>query len=250
MTTNTAHPLLRLAETAHRNVSFDPDRRAATFCAGYDADAAALAALGIPTDKLERLARAWLAAIGRTASPMITGPASFPVARMQKLNRYERAHAERYYAYVEACKRPRRESLTPADELDAAREKLAAAKANHASLKATPKAERVNWHSFTLPYALRDVKAAQQRVEQLEKRQALPHTETEHLGGRLRLVQDVEAQRYRLYFSGKPDAQTITQLKSAGLKWAPSVGAWQRQITPNAAAVIRKLIANLEQKND
>ena len=181
---------------------------------------------------------------------MITGPARFPVQRMEKLNRYERAHAERYAAYVAACKRPRRESLTPAGELANAREKLAAAKANHASLKATPKADRVNWHSFVLPYALRDIKQAEQRLAELERRAGMEQTETEHLNGRLRLVQDVEAQRYRLYFSGKPDAQTITQLKSAGLKWAPSVGAWQRQITANASAVIRKLIANLEQKND
>jgi len=246
MTDYTTHPLYRLACAAHNNISFHPERRAETFCRGYDADAAALAALGIPADKLERLARAWLAAIGRTASPMITGPARFPVARMEKLNRYGRAHAERYYNYIAACKRPRRESLTPAEELDAAREKLREAQEKHARLKETPAADRVDWHSFTLPYALRDVKAAQQRVEQLEKRQALPHTETEHLGGRLRLVQDVEAQRYRLYFSGKPDAQTITQLKSAGLKWAPSVGAWQRQITDNAAASIRRLIAQLE----
>lgn len=250
MTDYTNHPLYRLAETAHRNVSFDADRRAATFCAGYDGDAAALAALGIPTDKLERLARAWLAAIGRTASPMITGPARFPVAKMEKLNRYERAHAERYYAYVEACKKPQPVRLTISQQIEEARAKLAAAQANHARLKATPAADRVDWHSFTLPYALRDIKEAEKRLEELERRAGMEQTETEHLSGRLRLVQDVEAQRYRLYFSGKPDAQTIAQLKSAGLKWAPSVGAWQRQITANAAAVIRKLIANLEQKND
>jgi hypothetical protein len=242
----TEHPLYRLAYQAHSNTSFSPERRAETFCAGYDADAAALTALGIPTDKLERLARAWLAAMARTASPMITGPARFPVARMEKLNRYERAHADRYAAYVEACKRPRRESLTPAEELEAAREKLVKAQETHARLKATPKAERVNWHSFVLPYALRDVKAAQQRVEELEKRLALPQTETEHLNGSLKLVQDVEAQRYRLYFASRPDRATIDQLKAAGLKWAPSVGAWQRQITPNAERAIKILIQKLE----
>jgi len=104
----------------------------------------------------------------------------------------------------------------------------------------------VNWHSYVLPYAMRDVKAAQQRVEELEKRQALPHTETEHLGGGLRLVQDVEAQRFRLYFSTRPDRATIDRLKASGMKWAPSVGAWQRQITPNAEWAIKKLIQDLE----
>lgn len=246
MTDYTTHPLYRLACAAHNNISFHPERRAETFCRGYDADAAALAALGIPADKLERLARAWLAAIGRTASPMITGPARFPVARMEKLNRYERAHAERYAAYVEACKKPQPVRLTMSQQIDEAREKLAEAKENHARLKATPAADRANWHSFVLPYALRDVKEAEKRLEELERRAGMEQTETEHLSGRLRFVTDVEAQRYRLYFSSKPDAQTIAQLKSAGLKWAPSVGAWQRQITDNAAASIRRLIAQLE----
>lgn len=242
----TTHPLYSLALRAYTNISHSPERRAESFCRGYDTDAATLTALGIQTDKLERLARAWLAALARTASPMITGPARFPVARMEKLNRYEQAHAERYAAYVEACKKPRRESLTPAEELEAARENLRKAQEIHARLKATPKAERINWHSFVLPYALRDVKAAQQRVETLEQRQALPHTETMHLGGKLRLVQDVEAQRLRLYFAGRPDRATIERLKKAALKWAPSAGAWQRQITPAAQRAIAQLIRELE----
>lgn len=239
------HPLYQSALAAYRNTSFDPEKRAQSFCEDYEQDAKDLADLGIAEDKLQRLARAWLAAKARTASPMITGPARFPVARMEKLNRYERAHAERYAAYIEACKKPRREKLTPTEELAQAKEHLEQTKQIHARLKATPKAERVNWHSFVLPYALRDVKAAQARVEELEKRQAMPHTETEYLNGELRLVQDVEAQRFRLYFNSRPDKSTIEKLKSAGLKWAPSVGAWQRQITNNAEYAINQLITKL-----
>ena len=237
------HPLYTLALHAYRNLSHDPERRAASWCAGYDADAAKLQALGVATDKLERLARAWLCAMGRLASPMITGPARFPVARMEKLNRFERAHAERYTQYLEAVQRPRPVHLTPAQELEAARAKLEAAKAAHAALKATPASTRP-W--YALPYALRDIKAAQERVEVLEKRQSLPHAESLHLGGTLRLVQDPEAQRFKLFFAGRPDPATIAKLKRAALKWAPSVGAWQRQITPNAAHAIRNLIRELE----
>ena len=42
--------------------------------------------------------------------------------------------------------------------------------------------------------------------------------------------EDVEAMRIRIFFDGKPDAETRTLLKSNGWRWAPSVGAWQRLI--------------------
>ena len=40
-----------------------------------------------------------------------------------------------------------------------------------------------------------------------------------------------EDNRLQVFFDGKPDADTRAELKSNGFRWAPSVGAWQRQLT-------------------
>jgi hypothetical protein len=33
--------------------------------------------------------------------------------------------------------------------------------------------------------------------------------------------------RVRLFFAGKPDEATRTDLKRSGFRWSPSIGAWQ-----------------------
>ena len=38
----------------------------------------------------------------------------------------------------------------------------------------------------------------------------------------------------QLIFEEKPDADQRQELKSNGFKWAPSQGAWQRQLNQNA----------------
>ena len=43
-----------------------------------------------------------------------------------------------------------------------------------------------------------------------------------------------EDNRLQVFFDGKPDEATRTELKISGFRWAPSVGAWQRQLTKNA----------------
>lgn len=48
------------------------------------------------------------------------------------------------------------------------------------------------------------------------------------------IVADSRIDRVLITFPGKPDRHTIDRLKSAGWKWAPSSGAWQRKLTDNA----------------
>ena len=45
---------------------------------------------------------------------------------------------------------------------------------------------------------------------------------------------DKEDNRLRLYFDEKPSEEQRSKLKCNGFKWAPSVGAWQRQLNDNA----------------
>lgn len=52
-------------------------------------------------------------------------------------------------------------------------------------------------------------------------------------GGTLEI--DTDLNRVQLFFGGKPDASIRSELKANGFRWAPSQGAWQRQL--NAGAV-------------
>ena len=45
----------------------------------------------------------------------------------------------------------------------------------------------------------------------------------------------------QLIFEDKPDADTRQALKSEGFKWAPSQGAWQRQLNQNAIRAAARL---------
>ena len=47
--------------------------------------------------------------------------------------------------------------------------------------------------------------------------------------------------RLQLMFEDKPDADTRQALKSEGFKWAPSQGAWQRQLNQNAIRAAARL---------
>lgn len=48
-----------------------------------------------------------------------------------------------------------------------------------------------------------------------------------------------------IVFDGKPDEAIRSTLKSNGFRWAPSQGAWQRQLTSNGKYALRKVIEEL-----
>lgn len=56
-----------------------------------------------------------------------------------------------------------------------------------------------------------------------------------------RVVVNTAENRLQVIFDGKPDADVRTELKGEGFRWAPSQGAWQRQLTDNAMRAARRL---------
>ena len=50
-----------------------------------------------------------------------------------------------------------------------------------------------------------------------------------------------ESNRLRVFFHEKPDRDTCSAMRHSGFKWAPSVGAWQRQLTDNAIYAAKHL---------
>ena len=53
--------------------------------------------------------------------------------------------------------------------------------------------------------------------------------------------EDTESMRIKFVFEDKPDDETRDILKSNGFKWAPSQGAWQRQLTDNGKRAAKRV---------
>lgn len=49
--------------------------------------------------------------------------------------------------------------------------------------------------------------------------------------------------RLQIIFDDRPDADLRSELKGEGFRWAPSQGAWQRQLTDNAMRAARRIKA-------
>jgi antirestriction protein ArdC len=86
------------------------------------------------------------------------------------------------------------------------------------------------------PYKLQnnnaEINRLKKRVKELAHREEAVLTGWDFEGGKVEV--NKQDNRLQVFFDGKPDADTRAELKSNGFKWAPSVGAWQRQLNGNA----------------
>jgi hypothetical protein len=113
----TQHRYYRQAYEAHRSTSFSPEKRAVSECAWYDQECEQLRALSkeAAIEKFTALFLKLMAAKARIVSPMIAGPAKFPVARMEKYNRWERNAGDAVLDFLKKVKAP---PAPPRTELD------------------------------------------------------------------------------------------------------------------------------------
>lgn len=93
-------------------------------------------------------------------------------------------------------------------------------------------AGHVGFARYQLTNNLANLKRVEARLEELKKRKA--STPKDFMVNGVRVLENTEAMRLQLFFDGKPSADVIQVLKSNAFKWAPSIGAWQRQLTNNA----------------
>ena len=63
-------------------------------------------------------------------------------------------------------------------------------------------------------------------------------------------VENTEAMRFQIVFDSIPAPEVRTLLKSNGFKWAPSQGAWQRQITGNGRWAFNAVIDELKKMEE
>lgn len=106
-------------------------------------------------------------------------------------------------------------------------------------IKALQQDMKSSWHlepkpfqSFELSNNNAEIRRTRARIEELKR-----HGEKEYSGWTFdggRVEANKEANRLQIFFDGKPDEATREELKANGFRWAPSAGAWQRQLNDNA----------------
>ena len=211
----------------------------------------------------------------RVPSVMIAGPANFPVGKKEKQNRARDSNMEEWQ-YIQGLLDKIRSTGMGGISADdpAAIEKLQKkldglersqlimkevnayyrkhGKLDGCALLSPDQIEKLkasmasSWRSDPRPFEsyqltnnnaeIRRVKA---RIEQLSKQAQQEFSGWEFDGGRVEMNR--EDNRLQVFFDGKPDADTRAELKSSGFRWAPSVGAWQRQLTDNAIRAADRL---------
>ncbi|MHB8315220.1 MAG: DUF3560 domain-containing protein [Acidithiobacillus ferrivorans] len=102
----------------------------------------------------------------------------------------------------------------------------------------------VGFASYSLSNNNANIRRLEERIQVLEKAQALEDRETPYAWGTVR--ENKEINRIQFRFDGKPDEAVRNLMKSSGFRWAPSESAWQRQWTGNAVYAARDVIKKLD----
>ena len=137
---------------------------------------------------------------------------------MKEVNAYYRKHGT-----LDGC------ALLSPDQIERLKSDMAA------SWRSSPKP----FESYQLTNNNAEIRRVKARIEELSRRAEQTFSGWEFDGGHVEMNR--EDNRLQVFFDGKPDADTRAELKSSGFRWAPSVGAWQRQLTDNAIRAADRL---------
>jgi hypothetical protein len=110
---------------------------------------------------------------------------------------------------------------------DAKAEKLDAKVRN-----ATLSWERQPFSDYTLKNNYGEIRRLKTRIAEIARNKEVGFSGWEFYDGRVEA--NTELNRLQLFFDEKPNEVERTLLKANGFKWAPSQGAWQRQLNDNA----------------
>lgn len=107
-------------------------------------------------------------------------------------------------------------------------------------------AGRVGFASFQLTNNKANIRRMKKRIEAIQHEQERGPVEDKVVAG-VTVIENKELNRLQLVFPGKPSSDVRSLLKSRGFRWAPSKGAWQRQLTDNARYAAQQILARLEE---
>lgn len=103
---------------------------------------------------------------------------------------------------------------------------------------------RIGYPAYLLSNNSANIRRLEERIKSLQATKSKGTQESENQF--FKVVENTENMRLQLFFEGKPEPEVREVLKSNGFKWAPSQGAWQRQLTPNAKYALKSVIKKLE----
>ena len=104
---------------------------------------------------------------------------------------------------------------------------------------------RLGYPGYLLTNNNANIHRVEERLNRLKAVKEKGSSEQEF--GTFKVVENTEDMRYQIIFDGKPDTEVRTLLKSNGFKWAPSQGAWQRQITTNGKYALNRVVEKLKE---
>ena len=295
------------AYNAYRGISFDPEKRAestvVSFSNQLEEDLSNMPELERAryTDGYRKHLSAWLGAMSRCLSSMITGPSNFPVRRNQKANDSEHKRSVEFTEWRDKAKKAiEKNRLASRSEKEVEDEIWTRMKKGIASSAATilqidlgqypgsrplfvnsitgtiktwSKNGRVDLVKKGLAYVKelnewakekggKDIITAKNSIWELEKVAEVAREQKVDLENRkneeqefsfpntmgtVTVVKNFGIDRIQILFPGKPDEAIRTKLKGNAFKWAPSEGAWQRQLTGNAVYAVDQFIKYLSQ---
>ena len=106
----------------------------------------------------------------------------------------------------------------------------------------------LGYPAFELSNNNANIHRIEERLKELKETKSRGSSEQEYKT--FKAVENTEAMRYQILFEDKPTEEIRSLLKANGFKWAPSQGAWQRQITPNGKRAFDRVIAKLKEMED
>ena len=144
----------------------------------------------------------------------------------------------------------RKKKLTDAEKIEQIT-KLGISEATAAKLLLPSHCCAEGFPSYRLTNNNATIRSTRERIKHLEKlaEQAATTTieeQTTEING-IQIIDNLEAQRVQIIFPGKPDADTRTELKRNGFKWAPSQGAWQNYRNERSLKTAKEIVSKLAQ---
>ena len=103
--------------------------------------------------------------------------------------------------------------------------------------------ERQPYAKWQLSNNLANIKRIKARIAELEDAATVEDVSEKHEGFEF----EISDNRVRFYFPSVPSGEVRSLLKRNGFRWAPSVGAWQRQASKNGRAVAEYVLPQLKE---
>lgn len=105
---------------------------------------------------------------------------------------------------------------------------------------------RVGFPNYALQNNNANIRRVEDRLQSLKSAKEKGTQETENKF--FRVVENTEIMRLQIFFDDKPDAEVREILKANGFRWAPSLSAWQRQLTSNAKYSLNRVIEQMNKR--